>query len=250
MRLKYVVLIGLIAGATGWCRPAPAAGQDAAATNRYAVRADHDPNGTGKFYLGREIALVMGHEGAEWLERPERDVEEHTSKLVDALKLKAGERVADVGAGTGYFSRRLAARVAPGGRVFAVDVQPEMLKALTENAARSGVTNVVPVLGDEREVNLPADSIDVALLVDVYHEFAFPYEMMSSIRAALKPGGRAVLVEYRAEDPAVPIKAVHKMTEEQVKREMAEHSLEWVETFRELPWQHLIVFRKTGQASP
>ena len=222
------------------------AGQALAAelTNRYEFRQLHDPNGIGKFYMGREIARVMGHQAAEWLERPERDAEEHTEKLVDQLKLKHGDVVADIGCGTGYFSRRLAKKVAPGGRVLGVDIQPEMLQILTNQMAKAGVTNVVPILGTITDPKLPTNSVDLALMVDVYHEFDHPFEMMQAIVRGLKPGGRVVFVEFRAEDPKVPILAVHKMSEAQVKREMAPFPLEWVETLDPLPRQHIIVFRR------
>lgn len=218
-----------------------------AETNRYETRTVHDPNGIGKFYLGREIAHVMGHQAADWLERPERDAEEHTEKLVEQLRLKRGDVVADIGCGTGYFCRRLARKVAPGGRVLGVDIQPEMLQLLTNSMAEAGVTNVVPVLGTITDPKLPPASVDLVLMVDVYHEFDHPYEMMQSIVRALKPGGRVVFVEFRAEDPSVPIKRVHKMSEAQVRREMSVLPLEWVETIGVLPRQHMVVFRKRNR---
>ena len=213
-------------------------------TNRYEVRAVHDRDGIGKFYMGREIAQVMGHQAADWLERPERDAEEHSEKLVDNLKLKPGAVVADIGCGTGYHSRRLAKRIGPTGRVLAVDIQLEMLGLLTNQMAVAGITNVTPILGTITDPKLPPASADLVLMVDVYHEFDHPFEMMTAICRALKPGGRVALVEFRAEDPKVPIKAVHKMTEAQVKKEMSVHPLEWVETVGSLPWQHIVVFRR------
>jgi len=215
-----------------------------AAETRYETRAAHDPNGIGKFYMGREIAHVMGHQAADWLERSEREKEERTSLLIEALKVRSGDVIADIGAGTGYHTRRLAPKVSPGGRVYAVDIQPEMIVLLTNTMAQMKITNVVPVLGTIDNPKLPAKSVDLAFMVDVYHEFSHPYEMMEAICRGLKPGGRVVLVEFRAEDPDVPIKAVHKMSEAQVKREMAVHPLEWVETINVLPWQHIIVFKK------
>jgi SAM-dependent methyltransferase len=234
------VLAALVAGVTF----APAADSPVATTNRYEFRAQHDRDGIGKFYLGREIARVMGHQAADWLERPERDEEEHTENLVDQLGAKPGDVVADIGCGTGYFSRRLAKKCSPGGRVLGVDIQPEMLDLLTNKMAAAGVTNVVPVLGIITDPNLPAASVDLAFMVDVYHEFDHPFEMMQAIVKSLKPGGRVVLVEFRGEDPAVPIKRLHKMTEAQVKKEMAVLPLDWVETIGVLPRQHIIVFRK------
>jgi SAM-dependent methyltransferase len=211
---------------------------------RYETRAAHDPNGTGRFYMGREIALVMGHEGAGWLERPERESEEATSRMVALLGIKPGEVAVDLGCGTGYLSRRLSPLVGPRGRVMAVDIQPEMLDLLTNRMSRIGITNVVPVLGSVQDPHLAPASVDLVVMVDVYHEFSHPYEMTAALCRALKPGGRLVFVEFRKEDPAVPIKEVHKMSEEQVKLEMTPHPLEWVTTHRELPWQHVIVFRR------
>jgi ubiquinone/menaquinone biosynthesis C-methylase UbiE len=215
-----------------------------AAEPRYEKRTVHDPNGIGKFYMGREIAHVMGHEGAEWLERSEREKEERTSLLIDSLKARPGDVIADIGAGTGYHVRRLAPKVVPGGRVYAVDIQPEMLTLLTNSMAELKITNVVPVLGVIDDPRLPTNSVDLALMVDVYHEFSHPHEMMEAICRSLKPGGRVVFVEFRAEDPDVPIKAVHKMSEAQVKKEMTLHPLQWVETLNVLPWQHIIVFKR------
>lgn len=220
------------------------AADPAATTNRYEFRKEHDRDGIGKFYMGREIAHVMGHQAADWLERPERDQEEHTERLVDQLKVKPGDVIADIGAGTGYFTRRLAKKTGPKGEVLAVDIQPEMIDLLTNQMAAAGITNVRPVLGTITDPKLPANSVDLALLVDVYHEFDHPWEMTQAITRALKPGGRVVFVEFRGEDPAVPIKLLHKMTEAQVKKEMSVLPLEWVETIGVLPRQHIIVFRK------
>lgn len=220
------------------------------ATNRYELRAEHDPDGIGKFYEGREIAQVMGHEGADWLERPERDAEEQPDLLMRRLNLEPGMVIADIGAGTGYFTRRLARKVGTTGKVMAVDIQPEMLEWLTNQMAQAGISNVTPVLGLTTTPRLPESSVDLALMVDVYHEFDFPFEMMRGICDSLKPGGRVVFVEYRAEDAAVPIKPLHKMTEAQVKREMSALPLQWVETVRALPRQHIIVFQKRVAAKP
>jgi ubiquinone/menaquinone biosynthesis C-methylase UbiE len=220
------------------------AADPAATTNRYEFRREHSRDGIGKFYMGREIAHVMGHQAADWLERPEREEEEHTAKLVEQLKVKPGDVIADIGAGTGYFSRRLAKKTAPNGVVLAVDIQPEMLDLLTNQMAAAGITNVRPVLGSIIDPRLPTNSVDLALLVDVYHEFDHPWEMMQGIAHSLKPGGRVVFVEFRGEDPSVPIKLLHKMTEAQVKKEMSGLPLEWVETINALPRQHMIVFRR------
>jgi SAM-dependent methyltransferase len=215
-------------------------------TNRYEFRQQHDADGIGKFYMEREIAQVMGHLAADWLERPERETEEHTEALVEQLKLSPGDVAADIGAGTGYLTRRLAKKVGTAGGVFAVDVQPEMLILLTNKSTALGLTNIIPVLGTVTNPCLPASSVDLVLMVDVYHEFDVPYEMMEAICRAVKPGGRIAFVEYRGEDPAVPIKSLHKMTESQVRKEMSRLPLDWIQTIRVLPWQHIIIFRKSA----
>jgi len=216
-----------------------------AAQPSYEYTSTPHPDGIGKLYLGREIARVMGHQGAPWLERPEREQEEHPAQVIELIALKPGDVVADIGAGSGYFTRRLAHAVGPNGTVFASDIQPEMLGILTNQLAAASITNVVPVLGSIDDPGLPQGQIDVVLMVDVYHEFSHPYEMMAAICRALKPGGRVVLIEYRGEDPAVPIKNLHKMTEAQVRSEMAVHPLVWERTeSNRLPWQHYLEFRR------
>lgn len=243
------VLLWLVPALAPACSESPPSSRAAApppepAPPVYETRAQHDPNGIGKFYMGREIAHVMGHEGADWLERPEREKEEDPARALDALDLKPGLVVADIGAGTGYFTFRMAPRVAPGGRVLAVDIQSEMLALLRKKAQTLDLTNVEPVLGTIADPKLPDAGVDLVLMVDVYHEFSEPWAMMRAIRKSLAPGGRVVLVEYRAEDPAVPIKAVHKMTEAQVKREMTTVGLTWVKTVETLPRQHILIFGK------
>ena len=222
----------LLAGAL-----APAASQ----ADRYG-HAPASADGIGKRYMGREIAAVMGWQGAAWLERTEREREERTDLLIEALALRPGMVVADIGAGTGYLARRIAAAVGRRGKVLAVDVQPQMVQML-ERLARQ-TANIEPSLGAVDDVKLPAASVDLAIMVDVCHELAFPYEVLESIIRALKPGGRVVFVEYRAEDPRVPIKALHKMSEAQVRREAEVHALVWEQTVNRLPWQHMIVFRR------
>lgn len=205
------------------------------------------PDGLGKWFLGREIAHYMSHQGAPWLERPEREEEEKTSRVLPALQLRAGDRVADVGAGSGYFSWRMAKAVGPTGIVYANDIQPEMLAILSTNVAAQGVTNVIEVLGTSTDPRLPTNALDLVLMVDVYHEFDHPFEMMQGISRSLKPGGRVVLVEYRGEEQWVPIKPSHKMTEAQVRAEMALQPLEWVETLKVLPRQHILIFRRRAE---
>lgn len=215
------------------------------AESRYSTVENPHPDATGKVYMEREIAHVMGHQGAGWLERPEREKEEKPKLLMELLELKPGMVVADIGAGSGYHTRRMAKAVAPDGKVLAVDIQPEMLQILTNKLTSEGITNVTPVLGKIDDPKLPESSVDLVLMVDVYHEFSHPYEMMEGITRSLKPDGRVVFVEYRGEDKSVPIKEHHKMTEAQVKKEMTVQSLKWRKTVSDrFPWQHLIVFEK------
>ena len=185
----------------------------------------------------------MGHLGASWLERPEREAEERPSLLILKLGLKPADVVADIGAGTGYFAFRMAPLV-PKGKVLAVDIQPEMLAIVRDKAQRNGIANVQPVLGKEDDPALAPGSVDLVLMVDVYHEFSRPCEMMRAVVQALRPGGRVALVEYRAEDPSVPIKPLHKMSRAQAEKEMAAVGLKLQRTFDGLPWQHLMFFEK------
>lgn len=213
-------------------------------TSGYERRPPRDPNGIGRYYLGRQIAHVMGHEGADWLERSGRREEEGTDILLRELKLKPTDIVADIGAGTGFFSFRMA-RLVPRGQVLAVDIQPEMIAELTQRKASEKVPNVRPVLGTTQDPRLPAGGVDLVLIVDAYHEFDHPREMGQAIRTALRPGtGRLALVEYRAEDDNVPIKRIHKMSVAQARKEMAAIGLEFVEVDESLPQQHLLIFRR------
>jgi ubiquinone/menaquinone biosynthesis C-methylase UbiE len=204
---------------------------------------DGDPNGIGKWYMGRQIAQVMSHFGIGWLERNEREKEENTSQLIRNLGLRSGMVIADVGAGSGYHTALMSKRIG-NGTVYAVDVEPEMIEYLEKRIAKEKLTNVKTVLGSEKKLPLPANSLDLILLVDVYHEIAFPYEMGRSMLEALKPDGKLFLVEFRAEDPNVPIKEVHKMSEKQAVRELSAAGFRFVENMRNLPWQHCLVFTK------
>ena len=209
----------------------------------YQVRPG-DRDGIPKWYHGRQIAQVMGHQGAGWLERPEREIEEQPAKLIRALRLKGDEVVADIGAGSGYYTFRFATKV-PKGKVLAVEIQPEMLELLEKRKAATGIKNVELVLGKENDPAMGDSRVDLVVMVDVYHEFNYPFEMIESMVKSLKPGGRIAFVEFRLEDPAVPIKLVHKMTEKQLRKEMKDHPmLEHDETIETLPWQHIIVFKK------
>lgn len=210
----------------------------------YEQRDVHDPNGTGKFYMGREIAQVMGPGGIAWLDRPQREEEEHSGTIVEALNLKEGEVVADVGAGSGYYTFRIAPKVGKTGKVLAVDIQDEMIKAIRERAAERKLTNVEVIKGSENDPHLPENTVDLVLMVDVYHELSYPFEVMARIRKALKPRGRMVFIEYRKEDPKVRIKEVHKMTVEQLEKEMKAVKLTRVQTVEKLPLQHIAIFEK------
>ena len=200
-----------------------------------------DYNGIGKWYMGREIAYVMGFQGIGWLERSEREKEENVSSLIKNMKIKSDEVIADIGAGSGYHAFRIASLVT-NGLVYAVDIQPEMLMAIEKTKEFKKVENIKTILGTEKTVELPKNSVDKILMVDVYHEFSFPVEMINSIKNALKPNGELFLIEYRAEDLKVPIKRIHKMTEEQAVKEMKAAGLILKENIDNLPWQHCMVF--------
>ena len=246
MKLSYriaVLSLGLSLGVS-WAEPPTV---PAPKTARYRTKQVHDRFGTGKFYMDREIAQVMGHQGAGWLERPEREKEEEPKKLLEILDFKAGQIVADIGAGSGYYSFRIADKVGPNGKVLAVDIQKEMLDLIRARMKKQEVANIEPILGTETDPKLPAGGVDLVLLVDVYHEFSFPYEMTEALVKSLKPGGRMVFVEFRKEDPKVPILEVHKMTIKQVVKEMAPHPLQHVKTGKSLPWQHIIIFEKKAE---
>jgi SAM-dependent methyltransferase len=200
-----------------------------------------DFNGIGKWYMGREIAYVMGFQGINWLERSEREIEEDVSTLIKNMKIKTNEIIADIGAGSGYHVFKMAP-LARNGLVYAVDIQPEMLEAIELKKRSKTVSNVETVLGSEKSINLPKNSIDKILLVDVYHEFSYPAEMVESIKSALKPNGQLFLIEYRGEDSSVPIKKIHKMTEKQSIAEMEVAGFKLIENIDNLPWQHCMIF--------
>ena len=240
-RLNTVFLLAVLCGCSDPSAVAQTAPTESGAAVYRQTPASRD--GTGKVYLGREIARVMGHLAAGWLERPTREIEENPRTVVANLDLEPDDVVADLGAGTGYFSFRIAPLV-PRGEVIAVDIQPEMLARIEKRRRAEGVRNVTTLLAGETDSRLPRGRVDVVLMVDAYHEFSHPKEVMESVVAALKPGGRVVLVEYRGEDRALPIKRLHKMTEAQTRREMAFVGLRWLETRNVLPSQHLMVFVK------
>jgi SAM-dependent methyltransferase len=234
--LAQAVFLALVAcGAEG-----PRNGSPAEADGVYTMQPG-SPDGIGKYYMGREIAQVMGHLGAGWLERDSRVAEERTDLLVENLPLQRGDTVVDLGAGTGYFTLLLAEKV-PAGRVLAVDIQSEMLDIVAGRVAALGLSNVETVRATETDPRLSANSVDLVLIVDAYHEFSHPREVMQRVAQALKPSGKVVLIEYRGEDPSVPIKELHKMTEQQARRELAAVGLSWLETRDFLPQQHFMLF--------
>ena len=202
-----------------------------------------DYNGIGKWYMGREVAYVMGFQGINWLERSEREIEEDVSTLIKNMEIKTDDTIADIGAGSGYHVFRMAP-LAENGLVYAVDIQPEMLEAIELKKRSKRVSNVETVLGSEKSINLPKNSLDKILLVDVYHEFSYPAEMVGSIKNALKSNGQLFLIEYRGEDSSVPIKKIHKMTVKQSIKEMEAAGFRLKENIDNIPWQHCMIFEK------
>jgi len=201
-------------------------------------------DGIGKKYMGREISHVMGHQGADWLERPNRSNEERTDLLLANLPIKPGDNVADIGAGTGYFSLPMAGMVGEAGSVYAVDIQPEMLAIIEARSNEMGIDNVSRVLATVDNPRLPSDTLNMVLFVDAYHEFEWPREVMTGVYDSLVSGGKVVLIEYRAEDPSVPIKRLHKMSEQQARKELEAVGLVFVSNLEFLPQQHFLVFEK------
>ena len=204
-----------------------------------------DFNGIGKWYMGREIAYVMGFQGIKWLERSEREKEEDVTTLIKNMRISPNDTIADIGAGSGYHVFKMAP-LAKNGLVYAVDIQSEMLEAIQLKKKSKRVANVETVLGSEKSINLPKNSLDKILLVDVYHEFNYPIEMIESIKNALKPNGLLFLIEYRGEQSTVPIKKIHKMTEKQSVAEMRAAGFELKENIGNLPWQHCMIFVKNN----
>ena len=206
-------------------------------------KGERTKDGTGKYYMGREISQVMGHLGAGWLERPKREQEERTDLLIKNMKLSATDHVADIGAGSGYFSFRISPLV-PQGRVHAVDISPQMLGIIRAKKGKGGFDNILTVQSSIKNTTLEPNSIDCALIVDAYHEFSYPREMAQSIFRSLKQKGRLILIEYRQEDPGVPIKLLHKMSEKQARKEISKVGFVWKKTLDFLPQQHFMVFEK------
>lgn len=210
----------------------------AGVTWSYAQQATHP-------VTGRRIARVMGMSGAPWLERSEREMEEDPNTALDAIGFKPGMVVADVGAGVGYFTERIAKLIGPTGKVYATDIQPPMLERLKERMRNAGLTNYEAILGSETDPRLPPGKIDLVLLVDVYHEFSQPQAMLQKIRQSLKPDGRLVLLEYKKEDPSIPIREDHKMSVSEVKAELEPEGFRLEKAVSDLlPRQHILIFRK------
>lgn len=200
-------------------------------------------------YMGREIAMTMHFQGAGWLTRDSRQREEDSRTMLKQLGLKPGMTVCDMGCGNGFYTLRMAELVGPEGKVFAVDIQPEMLRLMEARAAEKGLKNIVSVLGTQIDPKLPADQVDVILCVDVYHEFAYPEQMLAGMRTALRPEtGVVVLVEFRMEDPEVPIRRLHKMSKKQIMKEWPANDFKLVREFDELPWQHMMFFGRDRDA--
>jgi len=240
--ISSVMLLSMAFGLYFWTRPVSATPELPATKPSYEV-CPPSPDGIGKVYQGREIAQVMGHPGIGWLERTDREKEEAPSKAIALLELKPDDVLADIGAGSGYYSFRIARKL-PRGKVVAVDIQPEMIDFLTKESLKLGIKNVQPHLSTIEDVKLPDGSLDAALMVDAYHEFDHPIEMLASLRRALRSKGRIYLLEYRAEDPQVPIKPHHKMTEAQARKEFEAAGFKFVVNKPDLPWQHLMIFER------
>lgn len=250
LSLLMAILGGVITGIIWLRQPtdeirvaAPATPEPLRATLPDYTMGPASPDGIGKFFHGREISQVMGHPGIGWLERDDREREEAPTRAIDALQLAPDAVIADIGAGSGYYAFRISPKV-PRGKVIAVDIQPEMLDFLKTRSAELAITNVTPHLGKVDSVDLPPDSLDAALMVDAYHEFSHPAEMLVSLHRALRKNGRIYLLEFRAEDPRVPIKPLHKMTEAQARLELESAGFRFVSNRRHLPWQHFMIFEK------
>jgi len=217
-------------------------GQESSVNEKYTYKAG-DLNGIGKWYMGREIAHIMGFQGIRWLERPEREKEENTKSLLQNLDIQPEDTIADIGAGSGYHVFKMV-RKAKNGLVYAVDIQDEMLAELKNKKEKNKSKNIEIIKAEEKSIQLPENSVDKVLIVDVYHELSYPEEIIASVKKAMKANGKLYLIEYRGEDDSVPIKKLHKMTEAQAVKEMEAVGLRLKENINNLPWQHCMVFVK------
>lgn len=204
---------------------------------------DPEPGGTGKVYMGREIARLMSFQGKDWLERDSRPEEENTALAISKLPVSKKSVVADIGAGTGYYTFRIAPEV-PEGKVFAVEIQEDAVKYLEDRIRQQGTSHVEAVKGSEKSPNLPENAVDLVIMVDVYHELLYPHEMLQEIKGSLKPGGKLLLIEYRGEDPKLGIKKLHKMTVDQINKELSANGFHLVENGQFMRIQHFLVFEK------
>jgi len=220
----------------------PGFSQNKTTSGNYTYK-NGDPSGIGKWYMGREIAYVMGYQGMQWLDRPEREEEENTTTLLQNMAIGPQDTIADIGAGSGYHVFKMA-KSAPEGLIYAVDIQDEMLDEMKSRKNRAQIKNVTIVKGGEKTINLAENSLDKVLMVDVYHEFSYPAELLASIKKSLKANGELFLIEYRGEDESVPIKKLHKMTEAQAVKEMKAAGMKLQRNMDNLPWQHCMVFVK------
>lgn len=242
-RMANLIYLFLCTGLFTTCHAQPKKKNRVNKTDEVYTLRRASADGTGKYYLGREIAQVMGAEGSDWLERDNRQQEENTRLAIEKINLLPQSTIADIGAGTGYYSFRLSAKV-PSGRVYAVEIQDKLVKYLVNKKHLLKDSVVQVVKGSDHSPNLPASSIDIAMMVDVYHELAFPHEMLQAIRNALQPHGKLLLIEYRGEDASIPIKALHKTTVAQLNRELGANGFELDYQGEFLPIQHFLLYRK------
>lgn len=241
--LMYVAMVGVIGSYPVLFSSEIRAVEANATRCQYEQLKAGDPDGILKRYCGRQIAQIMGWEGAEWLERPERKTEEGLDRLIDLLRLKPGMKIGDIGAGTGRLSELMLTKVKPDGQVWAVDIQAEMVRHLNARAKQFGKNQLLVSQSSATEPNIPAETLDLAVMVDVYHELEFPREFLQNLMKSVKPGGQIIFVEYRAKDKSVPIKALHTMTVEQVRKEAQDIGMLFERSDSSLPWQHVVVFR-------
>ena len=243
MKLSIILVFIAVLFSFGTCQGQKKNQPPPLATDSVYTFATPSADGIGKFYLGREISHVMGAAGAAWLERNNRQQEENTKLAIDKMRLSPGSIVADIGAGTGYYTFAIARKV-PQGKVYAVEIQDEMIKYLEQKKTSTGISNVEIVKGTQQSPNLPDDSVDLAIMVDVYHELEFPREMLQAIKKSLKENGAILLLEYKAEDPSIAIKPLHKMSVKQVSKEMAANGFKLAYDGEFLPMQHFLLYKK------